>query len=259
MSRKNRALEKLYDRLTLEERFKLDIEAHARGDERESRRLVDSCPRRNYTMTDWAFSGRWQTATEIVLAVCMDLCQHMSRLNMIDALRETLPYARTVYQNEASIAYMSGHEAGSRYAWERAGMDGDPPWWDSLEEYDEDEFDPAADEALKALDARLKEVDIMPELLNRLERKVAREAWTIWEAFATFTQGELGLEPEKLIRALFTPALAGVEELKRRKERLGIEPEKEWAAEVGVALSETWGRYLQKVERLSKYSGFQCG
>ncbi len=193
MSKKNRALEKLYERLTLEERFKLDIEAHARGDERESRRLVDSCPIRNYTMTDWAFSGRWQTATEIVMAVSVDLCQHMSRLNMIDALQETLPYARTVYQNEASIAYMSGHESGSRYAWERAGMDGDPPWWGPLEDDDEDDSDPAADEALKTLDARLEEVDIMPELLNRLERKVTQEAWTIWEAFATFAQEELGL------------------------------------------------------------------
>ena len=101
-----KGLGKLYDRLTPEERFKLDIEAHARGDEKESRRLVDSCPIRNYNMTDWAFSGRWQTATEIVMAICVDLAQHMSRLNMIDALRETLPYARTVYKNEASAAYM---------------------------------------------------------------------------------------------------------------------------------------------------------
>ncbi len=51
-------LGKLYDRLTPEERFKLDLEAMARGDDEESRRLVDSCPRRAYNMTDWAFSGR---------------------------------------------------------------------------------------------------------------------------------------------------------------------------------------------------------
>lgn len=133
-------------------------------------------------MTDWAFSGRWQTATEIVMAVCVDLAQHMSRLNMIDALRETLPYARTIYQNEASAAYMKGHEAGSRYAWERAGMDGHPPGWESLEEdgeIDEDDFDPTADKALKVLHTHLEDADIMPELLNRLERKVTREAWTV--------------------------------------------------------------------------------
>jgi hypothetical protein len=58
----------------------------------------------------------------------------MSRLNMIDAIRETLPYVRNIYHNEMDSAYLSGHEAGSRYAWERAGMDGNPPGWAPLGE-----------------------------------------------------------------------------------------------------------------------------
>src|SRR5918994_1492113 len=33
----------LYDRFTPEERFRLDVEAYARGDEQESRRLRESC------------------------------------------------------------------------------------------------------------------------------------------------------------------------------------------------------------------------
>jgi hypothetical protein len=37
---KRKGLDKLYDRLTPEERFKLDVEAIARGDEEESRRLA---------------------------------------------------------------------------------------------------------------------------------------------------------------------------------------------------------------------------
>lgn len=253
MSKKN-GLGKLYDRFTPEERFRLDIEAHARGDERESRRLVDSCPVRNYNMTDWAFSGRWQTTMQIVMAACVDLSQHMSRLSMIDALRETLPYARVVYQNEAGAAYMSGHKAGSRYAWKRAGMDGDPPGWpleEDEEEDDEDNFDPAADEDLEVLHTRLEDVDIMPELLNRLERKVAKEAWAIWEALAGFARQELELEPEKVMKVLSTPVLPGVEDLKVRKERLGIEADEDRAAEAREALSEAWSRYLREVRRLS--------
>ena len=120
-------LGKLYDRLTPEERFALDVEAMARGDTEESRRLVDTCPRHDYRMTDLAFSGRWQTTMELVLATCVDLTQHMSRLSMLDGIREMLPYARIVYRNEVERAYMDGHEAGSRYAWQRAGMEGDPP------------------------------------------------------------------------------------------------------------------------------------
>src|SRR5215217_7306043 len=192
---KNKGVGKLYDRLTPSERFRLDVEAQARGDEAESRRLVDTCPIRGYKMTDWAFSGRWQTTTEIVLAVCIELSQYMSRLNMIDAIRETLPYARVVYHNEMDSAYLSGHEAGSRYAWERAGMDGNPPGWAPLaedgESTDAEDFDPAIEEALEAAGERLAEADLMPELLSRLEEKTTQEAWTLFEAFSSFCREEL--------------------------------------------------------------------
>ena len=193
MSKKN-ALGKLYDRLTPSERFRLDVEAHARGDEAESRRLVDSCPIRNYNMTDWAFSGRWQTTTEIVLAVCVELSQYMSRLNMIDAIRETLPYVHIVYHNEMDSAYLSGHEAGSRYACKRAGMEGDPPGWAPLGE--DGESTDAED--FEATDERLEEADIMLELLTRLEEKTTQEAWTLFEAFSSFCREELEVEPEKV-------------------------------------------------------------
>jgi hypothetical protein len=253
---KSNGLGKLYDRLTPEERFSLDVEAHARGDESELRRLVDSCPRRNYTMTDWAFSGRWQTTTEIVLALAVDLGQHMSRLNMIDAIRQVLPYTRVVFHNAADGTYLEGHEAGSRYAWKRAGMAGDPPGWGPLDEEggpaDADEFDPAIDEALEAAGKKIEEIDLMPELLTRMERKTTERAWTIWEAFASFAHEELEVEPEKLIKAVFEPVLTGVEDLKRRRARLGVEPDEQQAAEAGEAFSIAWSKYLQEVRRLSR-------
>jgi hypothetical protein len=253
MSNKN-ALGKLYERLTPEERFALDVEAMVRGDEEESRRLVDTCPRRTYTMTDVAFSGRWMTTLEMVLALCVDLTQHMSRLSMLDGIREMVPYARLVYRNEGERAYMDGHEAGSRFAWQRAGMSGDPPGWqpltDDLEEEVED-FDPAIGGELEALSTRLEEMDIMPELLSRLERKVTLQAWTLWEAFATFAETSLEIAPEKLIKVLLEPALSGIEDLEERKERLGVEPDEGLSAEYGAAFSEMWERHLEKVGRLS--------
>jgi hypothetical protein len=120
---KRKGLDSLYDRFMPEERFRLHVEARARGDERESRRLVVRCPRRTYVMNDWAFSNRWQTAMKLTDAVCFDLSQHLSELRTIDALREILPHVRTPYRIEAEDAYLSGHEAGSRYAWRRAGME----------------------------------------------------------------------------------------------------------------------------------------
>ena len=255
MSKKN-SLDKLYDRLTPSERFRLDVEAQARGDERESRHLVDSCPIRNYKMTDWAFSGRWQTTTEIVLATCVELSQYMSRLNMIDAIRETLPYARVLYHNEADGAYLSGHEGGSRYAWRRAGMEGDPPGWgpqdeDGEEGTDAEDFDPAIDEALETLGARLEEADIMPDLLTRLEEKTTQQAWTLFEAFTIFCREDLEVEPETLIKALFEHVMSGIEDLKARREKFDTEADKGLASEYAAAISETWQRYLQEARRLS--------
>jgi hypothetical protein len=251
-----KGLGKLYDRLTPEERFSLDVEAMARGDEEESRRLVDTCPRHNYRMTDFAFSGRWQTIYEMVLALCVDFAQHMSRLSMLDAIQEMLPYARVVYRNEEEWAYLKGHEAGSRYAWRRAGMSGDPPGWgpleDDLEEAGEEDADPALEGNLDALTTRLEEVDIMPELLRRVERETTLKAWTIWEAFAGFAEASLEVAPEKLIKVVLEPALAGVEDLKGRKERLGVESDEGLLAEYEAAFSEMWERHLEKVRSVSR-------
>jgi hypothetical protein len=48
-------LHRHYDRLTPEERFRLDVLAMAREDSRESERLVSSCPRVSYTMNEMGF------------------------------------------------------------------------------------------------------------------------------------------------------------------------------------------------------------
>jgi hypothetical protein len=247
-------LGKLYDRLAPEERFRLDVEAMARGDMKESELLTSTCPRRTYNMTDWAFSGRWQTIIEMVLALSVALSQYTSRLSMIDAIQETLPYARVVYRNEAERAYLEGHEAGSRYAWERAGMDADPPGWEPLGDDPEtavENFDPALEEELELLATRIEETDIMPELLSRLEQQTVQKAWTVWETFACFARESLEVTPEKLIKALFEPALCGIEDLKERKERLGVEPDEGQAAECEAAFSETWECYLRKARGLS--------
>jgi hypothetical protein len=251
---KRKGLEGLYDRFTPEERFRLDVEARARGDEQESPRLLERCPRRAYVMNDLAFSNRWQTAMKLTDAVCFDLSQHLSNLRTIDALREVVPHVRIPYRIEAEDAYLSGHKAGSRYAWRRAGMEGDPPGWGTLEDEEakDENFDPAVEGELEALDARLQEADILPTLLDRLEREVAQEAWVVWEAFSTFSKNSLNIEPEKLLKVRFEPVLAGIEDLKRRREELAFEADKERIEEYGQMLAEAWGHCLQEARRLSK-------
>jgi hypothetical protein len=78
-------LGKLYDRLTPEERFRLDVLAMARGDTEESELLTRTCPRLDYTMNDVAFAGRWQAAKEMALITFMDLAAKVERLHLVEA------------------------------------------------------------------------------------------------------------------------------------------------------------------------------
>ncbi len=93
---KRKGLDKHYDRLTPDERFRLDVLATARGDEQESRKLLESCPRRSYTLTDAGFSWRWGAAKGLAMVVLLDLTQHLSKLRTIDDLRSVLLRYNTV-------------------------------------------------------------------------------------------------------------------------------------------------------------------
>jgi hypothetical protein len=136
-----------------------------------------------------------------------------------------------------------------------AELSGDPPGWGPLEddlEGEVEDCDPALEGDLDALSRRLEEVDIMPELLGRLERKITGEAWTVWEAFSGFAQRWLEVEPEKLIKAQIEDVLFGVEELKARRERLGVEADEEQLAEIRAAFLDIWEHHLGQVKRLSR-------
>ena len=69
-----------YDQLTPEERFRLDVLATARGDEKESDLLVRTCKRETYTMNHRGFTGRWTGATEITLRMFVAINNELSKL-----------------------------------------------------------------------------------------------------------------------------------------------------------------------------------
>ncbi len=235
---RRKGLDKLYDRLTPEERFRLDVLATARGDEEESRRLKEGCPRHSYTLNDIRFSWRWEAARDLTMAVLLDLSQHLSKLRTIDDLRSVLPYATTTLaRNDAYLAYADGRKAGSHHAWEKAGMEGEPPGWE------EDAELPMED--LQAIEERMElSANLIPELLGRLERKVAGEALPIWEAFIRFCEEEMKLEPEKVLGAIFEPALENVRWLEDLAERLDLEPEHETVEEYRLILTKAWNIHI---------------
>ncbi len=120
-------IDKLYDRLAPEERFRLVIEAEARGDEEESRRLARSAPRYTYTDADPDYINRLRASQEITTAVCLDLAPPLARVRMIEGFSAALPLAHNACINEAHFAYLDGCEASLKEGLGAAGKKGGFP------------------------------------------------------------------------------------------------------------------------------------
>jgi hypothetical protein len=177
--RKDR-LGKLYDRFDPEERFRLTLEALARGDDQEAKRLSGSCPLRTYTMKDLTYSARMRASRQITTVFCLDLARILAGLRRIEFFQKTQPYVRRMWQEQVDCAYFEGHRAGSRHAWRVAGMEGSPPGWEADEEEAEKNTDPAMEVDLKEIEARVeKTAGFAPEVLEELERELVEEARTV--------------------------------------------------------------------------------
>ena len=217
-----KGLGRLYDRLTPEERFRLDVLALARGDEEESERLTVTCPRRDYTMNDWGFVGRWETARELALLAYVDVVKRLDKIKMIGAFRGMFPYLSTIWQDDVHEAYFDGHKAGSRHAWNRSGTTGEPPGWEADEEEAERNADPAIDENLQKWTGERRSAHLEGKL-EEMERELVREALTAWLGFAGFCAQEMGLEAEKVLEALARPFAEGVRDLEELSVRHEVE------------------------------------
>ncbi len=247
------SLHRHYDRLTPEERFRLDVLAMARGDMAESERLVVSCPRFSYTMNDRKFAGRWQGATEITLRVYIPLGEQLAKLQMVDAFREMIPYSQSLLSNIAFEAYFTGHESGSRHAWAYAGKSGGPPAWpddgpdDEIMEPEEDEKDPAMDRDIEDLETIVEKYGgFLPEILERAERSIVAQAFSIWSGYAAFCEQSAGVDAEKVAAVFLEPAMGLIADMKARAERLGVEADAERVGMVRETLGESWSVVVER-------------
>jgi hypothetical protein len=236
-----------YDKLDPEERFRLDVLATARGDAQESERLVRTCNRRSYVMNDAGFVERWRSAIEITLRIYIPLGEQLAKLRMVDAFRVFVPYSQTLLSNVTHEAYYKGHESGSRHAWGHAGKTGSPPAWPDdgpdgeLVEPEEDEQDPAMERDADELEVMAERYnEFLPEVLDELERRCVTEAFGIWSGYAAFCEECAGVGAEKLAAVVLAPVVGGIEEMKTRAERLGLEPDAGTVEQVRDGLAESW-------------------
>jgi hypothetical protein len=234
-------LGKLYERLTPEERFRLDVLASARGDAEESELLTRTCQRETYTMNHRGYTGRWTGAYEITLRMYIAVNNELAKLQMIDAVRGLVPYSQSLSDNMIFEGYFRGHESGSRYAWGRAGKNGEPPGYEKDIEESEQNADPATEADMDGLEATVEEyLGFVPEVLDRLERTLASDALSLWKGFCAFCEECVGVGAEKIVAVVLEPVAGRIEDLKVRAERLGLEADPETVQEVREGLAESW-------------------
>src|SRR5829696_276657 len=238
MSR-NKNLGGLYSYLTSEERFRLFVEAEVREDKEECRRLVQSCPKRTYTMNDLAYEDRLRASQEVTILVCLDLAPRLAKARMIAAFSDVLAAVYNHYLDEAHYSYFGGRRAGAKQTWRIVERDGDPP---TPEEEDTDNAE--MEQAFREITARVEEnSNRFTAFLEDLKHQVIAEAGAIWEAFGIFSGTELGIESEKLLKVWFEPMLEDVEWLETLMAK--TKPDREKLAECQATLSAIWHQLVE--------------
>jgi hypothetical protein len=234
-------LKRHYDRLTPEERFRLDVLATARGDELESERLTRTCQRETYTMNHRSYTSRWNGTYEITLRMYVPIGEGLAKLQMVDTFRELVPYSQTLFNNMIFDGYFRGHESGSRYAWVRADKASEPPGYEEdMDEADEN-ADPAIDPDVDGLEAIIEQYGgLLPDMLDRLERTLTAEALSLWAGFCAFCEECVGVEAQKVAAVVLEPFAGRIEDLEARAERLGLKPDAETVKEIREGLAESW-------------------
>lgn len=219
------ALARHYDKFKPDERFRLVIEALARGDEQEADRLAAACPRKIYREVDAEYGERVRVSSEIISAVVLDLGPRLGKLRMIEAFREFLPVFLGRGVDVAAMAWLDGYREGKNGRRKR----------------DEDIVEAGIEKALNDAEQATKRI---PEVLEKLRDDVAAEIKAIWEGFSRFSKRELRLEPETVVSAWFAPALVHLHEVRDALD--GVQPAPTFAEEYDASLTRIWRRLIAR-------------
>jgi hypothetical protein len=101
-------LERSYDRLTGDERFRLIIAALARGDEAEFTSLAETCPSFAYRMRDWECFGRFNASLHVVASLALDLAPRLHSIRLLDTQDRLLELTFEMVKEQAIRSWMAG-------------------------------------------------------------------------------------------------------------------------------------------------------
>lgn len=169
-----------YDRFTPNERFHLVLEAMARGDDDEVRRLAATCPLQTYRMGDHRYTEKIEGGRLAVAGFSIAWLHANRAYRLADGALFTHRTARDFA--------VKGYVAGANATWKAAGKKGLRIAIDGRE--------PRLDDPSEALIGEVRD-SLQVELEARYREAVSRLKG-VWGAFCQFCE-DIGVEPEKLL------------------------------------------------------------
>jgi hypothetical protein len=82
-------------------------------------------------------------------------------------------------------------------------------------------------------------------MLDKLERSLATDAYSLWTGFAAFCDECVGVAAEKVVAVVLEPVVDRIEDLKSLAERLELEADAETVERIREGLRERW-RVVEK-------------
>ena len=101
-------LAKLYDRLSVDELFRLRVRALARGDRADCERLDRACPGLQYG----AYCARLEASEVLTLAAMIELLPKLAKLQMVGAMAPLVAHLEGAGADAAWTGYLDGYAAG---------------------------------------------------------------------------------------------------------------------------------------------------
>lgn len=191
--------DRVYPAITPDERFKLTMEAEARGDEEERKRLVKSCPKKDYRMNDAAFTNRIDAAEALTTAFVIDIAGLHGKLQMVKAFAGFLPHLMDVTEQVAVTNMYDCYKEGWQQGFKEAGGKGKVS----------KKRAPSLDKVLAKMDGKRERYF---RLLAGPEGDLQLQLQSTWDAFGQVCREDLGVEPGDLLNTFYSPALEWLED-----------------------------------------------
>jgi hypothetical protein len=225
-------LARQYDQLTPRERLQLMLEAQAREDMAEVRRLWETCPYKEYRMRDAAFADPVQAVLKIVLAMSIDLAYYLGQMRMQRSYAYWLPPMLVMASQEAADDLMVETEATPLAAAvepSQASEDADSPIVD---------HSPSPEDLCRG---------VLPKTWERIGRahedisqRLAGRVNGILSGLDRLTRRVLGMDAKTVLKAWQPQIVLDIEELQVE----AVEPDEQFAKTRGEMVDQLWKKLM---------------